>query len=103
MSALVSALDSPGLLWHRARVEELFARKRPRSRIRLLGCAAFVLLGGVSVVDAIRDTPMVLGGRVGEPLAERMGYRVGAAFFCLAIAALSWPGRGPSTGDRERL
>ena|GEM_PF-4093173 len=84
-------------------MEELFARKRPRSRVRLLGCAAFVLLGAASIVDAIRDTPMVLGGHVVEPLAERMGYRVGAAFFCLGIAALMWPGRGPSAGDRERL
>ena len=81
-------------------MEELFARKRPRSRVRLLGCAAFVLLGAASIVDAIRDTPMVLGGHVVEPLAERMGYRVGAALFCLALSVLLFP---KASGERERL
>lgn len=98
-----SVLDPPRILWHRARVEELFARKRPRSRIRLLGSAAFVLIGGASVLDAILDTPLVLGGRAVEPLAERLGYRIGAALLCLAIAALAFPGARAPAGDRERL
>lgn len=99
---LASALDPPGILWHRAPVEELFARKRPRSRLRLLGSVAFVLLGGASILDAILDVPLVLGGRAVEPLAERLGYRVGAALLCLAIAALAFPGAKAPAGDRER-
>jgi len=101
--SLARTLDPPGILWHRARVEELFARKRPRSRIRLLGSAVFAILGGVSSIDAILDHPLVLGGRSVEPLAERLGYRIGAALLCLAIAALAFPWARAPGGERERL
>lgn len=94
----MTMLDPAPGLWQDPGVEDLFAPKRPRSRLRILGSVAFGLLGFVSILDAVRDSPLVLGDRTVGPLAERLGFRIGAALFCIALAALLFP-RPP--GDRE--
>ncbi|HEY0839168.1 MAG TPA: hypothetical protein VGD74_03180 [Vulgatibacter sp.] len=94
----MTALDPVGGLWQHAGVEDLFAPKRPRSRLRILGSVAFGLLGAASAFDAIRDSPMVLGLRTVDSLAERLGYRVGAALFCVALGVLLFP---RSSGERD--
>lgn len=95
-----SDVDPAGGVWQHAGVEDLFADKRPRSRLRIFGSVSFALLGVASIVDAVRDSPLVLGDRVVGPLAERLGYRVGAALFCLALSVLLFP---RTTGERDRL
>ncbi len=90
-------VDPGDALWQHARVDDLFSRKKRRSPLLLIGSVAFALLAAASLFEVARDAPLVFAGRAVEPLAERVGYRIGAALFCLLMAALLFP-----RGARER-
>jgi hypothetical protein len=85
----------------RALLDEIFQRKKRRRPLALAGGVFFIGLGLVSLIDAIRASPLEVGGGVALYGAEAAFYRIAAFLICAALGAWLIAGaRPPEENDR---